>query len=153
MDRDGWMKAISLFSSTCGSSKMNPQVLFFDGHDSHFGDRATHILCSHHISPFILKAGDSTNDQSNDNGPNLKLKRYYSISKTKWQRQHGTMKFTPAHMNSILVEMWHLFQKKSALVIIDAFKKTKLLPPAPPDHDTNTQACLAATQTPSGKKS
>ena len=44
MDRDGWMKAMSLFSRTCGASKMNPQVLFFDGHDSHFDDRATHIL-------------------------------------------------------------------------------------------------------------
>ena len=31
-------------------------------------------------------------------------------------------------------------------------KKTKLLPLAPPDHGTNTQACLAASQTPSGKK-
>ena len=62
------------------------------------------------------------------------------------------MKFTPSHMNSVLVEMWHLFQQQSALVIIDAFRKTKLLPLAPPDHDTNTQAFLAATQTPSGKK-
>ena len=63
------------------------------------------------------------------------------------------MNFTPAHMNSVLVEMWHLFQQQSALVIIDALRKTKLLPLAPPDHDTNTQACLATTQTPSGKKS
>ena len=63
------------------------------------------------------------------------------------------MKFTPAHMNSILVEMCHLFQQQSARVIINAFLKTKLLPLAPPDHDTNTQACLSATQTPSGKKS
>ena len=62
------------------------------------------------------------------------------------------MKFTPAHMNSFLVEMWHSFQQQSACVIIDAFKKTKLLPLVPPDHDTNTQACLAATQTPSGNK-
>ena len=31
-------------------------------------------------------------------------------------------------------------------------KKTKLLPLAPPDNDTNTQAYLAAPQTPSGKK-
>ena len=49
--------------------------------------------------------------------------------------------------------MWHSFQQKSACVIIDAFKKTKLLPLSSPDHDTNTQACLAATQTPSGEKS
>ena len=105
MDMDGCMKSMSLFSRTCGSIKMNPQVLLFDGHDIHFDDRATHILQSHHISPFVLKAGNSTNDQPNDNGPNLKLKRYYGIAKVKWQRQHGTMKFTPAHMNSVLVEM------------------------------------------------
>ena len=60
-----WMKEMSLFSRTYGASKLNPQVLFFDGHDSHFYDRATHLLRSHHISPFILKAGDSTNDQPN----------------------------------------------------------------------------------------
>ena len=63
------------------------------------------------------------------------------------------MKFTPAHMSSVLVEMWPLFKQQSACVIIDAFRKTKLLPLALPDHDTNTQACLAATQTPSGNKS
>ena len=80
---DGWMEAMSLFSSTCGAIKINPQVLFFDSHDSHFYDRATHILQSHHISPFILKAGDSINDQPNDNGPNLKLKIYYAIAKVK----------------------------------------------------------------------
>ena len=134
MDRDVWMKAMSLYSRTCGAIMMNPQVLFFDGHDSHFDDRATHIMRSHHISPFILKAGDSTNDQPNDNGPNRMLKRYYSIARVKWQREHGTMKVTPAHMNYVLVEMWHLFQQQSARVIINALKKKKLLPLAPPDH-------------------
>ena len=63
------------------------------------------------------------------------------------------MKFTPSHMKYVLVEMWYLFQQQSACVIIDAFLKTKLLPLAPPDHDTNTEACLAATRTPSGNKS
>ena len=63
---------------------MNPQVLFFDGHDSHFGDRATHLLRSHHISPFILKARNSTNDHPNDNGPNLNLKIYYGIAEVEW---------------------------------------------------------------------
>ena len=130
---------------------MNSQVLFFNVHDSQFDDRATHIMLSHHISPFILNAGDSTNDQPNDNGPNLKLKIYYSGARFKWQRQHGTMQFTPDHMNYVLVEMWHSFQRQSACVIINA-KKRKLLPLATPDHDTNAQACLAATETPSGKK-
>ena len=56
-------------------------------------------------------------------------------------------------MNYVLVEMWHSFQQQSACVIIDALKKTKLLTLAPPDPDTNTQAYLTATQTPSGTKS
>ena len=56
-------------------------------------------------------------------------------------------------MNYVLVEMWHSFQQQSASVVIDALKKTKLLPLAPPDHDTNAQGCLAATQTPLGMKS
>ena len=128
MDRDGWMKATSLSSRTCRSRNMNPQVLLFDGHDSHFDDRATHIMRSHHISPFILKAGDSTNDQPNDNGPNLNLNRYYGVSRIKWQRHHGTMKFTPAHMNSVLVEICHSFQQQSACVIIDALKKRSSCP-------------------------
>ena len=61
------------------------------------------------------------------------------------RKRIGLYAFTPAQMNSVLVEMWHLFQQQSALVIIDAFRKTKLLPLAPPDHDTNTQACLASS--------
>ena len=76
MDRYGWMKTLSLFIRTCGDSKLNPQVLLCDVHDSQFDDRATHILQSHHISPFILRYGESTNNQPNDNGPNLNLKRY-----------------------------------------------------------------------------
>ena len=44
------------------------------------------------------------------------------------------------------------FQQKSASIIIDALKKTKLLPLSPPDHDTNAQSYLAAIQTPLGMK-
>ena len=49
--------------------------------------------------------------------------------------------------------MWHSFQQQPASVIIYAFNKIKLLPLPPPNHDINTQACLAAAQTPSGAKS
>ena len=121
MDRGGWIKAMSLFSRTYVSRNLNPQDLLFDSHDSHFDERATHILQYHHIYTFILKAGNSTNNQSNYNGPNLKLKIYYSIVKVKWNRQHGTMKCTPYHMNYVPVEMWHSFQQQSAYIIIGAF--------------------------------
>ena len=110
MDRDGWMKSASLFSRTCGDRKLNIWFLLFDGHYRNFDDRDTHLLQSHHISPFILKTSDSTNDHQNDNGPNLKMKRYYILAEVKWQRQHGTMKFTAYHMNYVLVDMWHSFQ-------------------------------------------
>ena len=56
-------------------------------------------------------------------------------------------------MNSVLVEMWHSFQQQSASIVVASILKTKLLPIATPDHDTNTQGCLSATQTPSGMKS
>ena len=49
--------------------------------------------------------------------------------------------------------MYHLLQQQSAFCIIGDFKKTKLLTLSPPDHDTNSQGFLAATQTPSGMKS
>ena len=55
-------------------------------------------------------------------------------------------------MNSVLVKTWHQFKQQSAYFIIDA-KKTKILPLSPPDNDTNTHVCLAATQTQLGKKS
>ena len=92
IDRDFWMKAISLFSRTCWASKINPQVLFFDVHDRHFNDRDTHLLRYHHIYPFILKAGDSTNDQPNDNGAQPEAEEILRHSKsemaeTAWNRQ------------------------------------------------------------------
>ena len=74
MDRDGWIKATTQFSNICGASPVNNQILFFNGHDSHFDDRLLTQMQSKKIQPFILKAGDSINDQSNDNGPNLRLK-------------------------------------------------------------------------------
>ena len=92
MDRDGRMKEISLFSRICGARKLHTQVLFLDGHGSHFDDRVhTYSAIPSHL-PIFLKAGDSNNYQTNDNGPNLKLKRYYSIvknemSETAWNHE------------------------------------------------------------------
>ena len=69
-DRDRWLKAMTKFSNICGASPVNNQILFFDGHDSHFDDHDLTQMQSKNIQPFILKAGDSINDQPNDNGPN-----------------------------------------------------------------------------------
>ena len=67
---------MSQFSNICGASPVNNQILFFDGHDSHFNDRALTQMQRKNIQPFILKAGESINDHPNNNGPNSKLKSF-----------------------------------------------------------------------------
>ena len=104
MDIDGWLKAMTQFSNICGASPVNNQIIFFDGHDSHFYDLALTYMQSKNIQPFILKVGDSINNQPNENGPNSKLKALYNISKAKWMLKYGTTRFQPHHMNSVLVE-------------------------------------------------
>ena len=103
MDRDGWRKAMTQFSNICGASPVNNQILFVDGHDSHFGDRALTQMQSKNIQPFILKAGDSINNQPNDNGPNSTMNR----SKAKWMMKYGTTRLQPHHMSAVLVEAWN----------------------------------------------
>ena len=79
MDIDGRLKAIPKFSNVCGSSPVNNQIIFFDGHDSHFNARALRHIQFRNSQHFVLKSGDSTNDKHNDNGPNDKLKYLYNI--------------------------------------------------------------------------
>ena len=80
MNRDGWLKAMTQFSNICGASPVKNQILFFNGHNSHFNDRALTHMQIKNIQPFILKAGDSINNQPNDNGPNSTL-RLYTIAR------------------------------------------------------------------------
>ena len=147
MDRDGCIKAMIQLSNICGASPVNNQIIFFDGHDSHFKDRALIKMQRKNIQPFILKAGDSINDQPNDNGPNSKLKSLYNISKAMWMLKYGTTRFQPNHMNSVLVEAWTSFKVSSGNIIVDSFAKTHLLPLSPTNMITNTQAMVASTQT------
>ena len=135
------------FKTVCGANNINPQVLLYDGHVSHFGNRAIHILLSHHIKPFIIKADESINENPNDNVPNLKLKGIYGKARINCQRQHRTPKFTTEEMNYVLVETWRYFQLSSAPVTINAVKKKNIAPLTAPEKDANTQDYLAATQT------
>ena len=65
-------------------------------------------------------------DQPNNNGPNLKLNYLYGNARMNWMRNNGTLKFTRAHMNSILVEKWEAFKILSATITQEYFKKTHL---------------------------
>ena len=104
------------------------------------------------IQPFILKAGDSGNDQPNDNGQNFKLKSIYNEAKSEWMLKYRTANFSPHHMNTILVESWDAFRVSSGKVKRYNFVKTKLFPLSPPESNINIQACAASAQVPSGAK-
>ena len=99
------------------------------------------------IQQFILEAGDSINDQPNDNMPNSRLKALCNLSKAKWMLKYGTTRFQSRHMNSVLVEAWDAFKVSYGNSIVDSFNKNHLLPLSPPNMLTNTQACVASVQT------
>ena len=70
MNRYGWLKAMSQLSNVYGASSVNNKIIFFNGHDSRFDDRSLIHTEKQNIQTFILKLGDSVNDQPNDNGKN-----------------------------------------------------------------------------------
>ena len=147
MDWDGWIKDINQLSKICGASPVNNQILFFDGNDSHFDDRALTQTQSKNIQTFIIKAGDPINDHPNDNRHNSKLKVLYKMSKAKCMLKYGNTRFQPHHMNYVLVETYENFTVSSGNIIRDRFSKTHLLPLSQPKMITNTQACVESVQT------
>ena len=85
-------------------------------------------------------------DQPNDNVLKMKLKNFYGNEIIKWMIHHGTLKFTPPHMNSVLVETWEDFKPSSATITQKYFKKTNFPPLYPTYIATNHKACIAGTQ-------
>ena len=71
---DRWLKTMTQLFNICSASLVKNQIIFFYGHDSHFDDHALKKMQRKNIQTFIIKAGDSINDQPNENGPNSKLK-------------------------------------------------------------------------------
>ena len=126
------IKSMTQFSNVCGASPVNNRILLFYGHGSHFNDGTLRQIVYKNIQPFVLKSGDSINDQPNDNVPNDKLKYLYNVANIAWMLKYGTIKFSPHHMNSILVEAWDSFKISSGNIIRDSFAKTKLPPSALP---------------------
>ena len=146
MDRDGWLKAMTQLSNTCGVSPVKNHILFFDGHKSHFDNHSLIQMKSKKIHPFILKLVESINGQLNDNGTNSKLMSLYNISKAKWMMKYGTTRFQPHHMNSVLDETWEAFMVPAGKIIRDNFAKNIILPFRPTSTIINTQAYVASTQ-------
>ena len=108
---------------------INNHIPFFDGHNSHFDDGALRQIMCKKIQPFVLKSGDPISDHTNDNGPDAKLKSLYNIEKSAWMLNYGTTKFSPHHMNYVLVEAWDAFNMSAGNIIRDGFEK-KIYPPS-----------------------
>ena len=133
MDSGGWHKTMSYFSSMCFYSPLDTQVLFYDGHGKHLDDREFYIPWRHNIQSFVLQAGDYVNDHPKNNGQIMKLKNLYGDSVINWMRHHGTLKFTPPHINYFLIEIWEDLKISSAKITQKYFKRTPH-PPIPTIH-------------------
>ena len=84
-------------------------------------------------------------DQPNDNGSNMKLNYFYGNTRMNYMRHHGTLNFTQAHMNSVLIATWESLKLPSTKINCNDYKKTNITPLSPPDIDTNHQACIYGT--------
>ena len=69
------------------------QKILFDRHNNQFYERALMHMGRQNIQPFVLKAGDSVNDQPNNNGPNSKIKSLYNEVKDAWMLKYGKKSF------------------------------------------------------------
>ena len=117
MDRYGWVKAITQLSNICSASPVNNQIIFFDWYNSHFVDSPLTQIQGRNIQTFILKPGDSINNQCNDNGTNSKLKALYNILKAKWMLKYGSTRFQPHNTNYVPVETWETFTVSDVNII------------------------------------
>ena len=87
-----------------------------------------------------------------DNGSNAKLKSLCNVAKSAWMLKYRMEKFSPHHINSILVKAWDDFNISSGNIIMDSFLKKRHPPLIPTNLTTNTQASATSTQVYSGAK-
>ena len=130
MDIYWCLKAITQLSKIYGASPVNNKIIFFGGHNSHFGDRANIHMEHQNIQPLFLKAGNYINVHLNDNGPNSKLKCCYNELKPVLILKYGMTNLLPCRMKSIFVESWYVFNISAGNIIRYIFSK-KNTPPHP----------------------
>ena len=106
MDLDRWIKSMARLFSMCVSYTLNPQILFYDGHDRHFWYWALNVLCSQHIQAFVHISVDSTHDHPNYNFPIFNLNHIFFNSQINWMSKNVTLEFTICQMNNVMVEIW-----------------------------------------------
>lgn len=114
------------------SEDSEPLYLFIDGHHSHKSPEALAELLAANIHVFFLRAGNSDNDQPNDNGPNSALKslyakhhdRFFSGVDSSFTRVQA---MSPPVFNQIFLSAWQDLILKGD-VIKRAFEKTGLHP-------------------------
>ena len=65
---------------------------------------------------------------------------------------HENLKFSPDHINDVLVETWEYLKLSSSTITQEYFKKTHIIPLSLQDKELYHQAGLTATQMSNGQK-
>ena len=132
MTRSMQMRWAMSFQRATGACQENPQFLFLDAHDSHWGSEFLRFCRFHYIFVFFLPSNGSVNDQPNDNGPNAVIKSLYGKYYGIWRQRNGGKKFSPMDCNWVLTQAMNEFERDTGNVgvVRRAFALCGIFPPA-----------------------
>jgi hypothetical protein len=140
MDKEAFAIYLKALRQQSLASLTNPQLLFYDGHGSHWALDAIQEVSEGNVHCFVLKANDSVHDQPNDNGVNSRLKALIYRKIATWRSHNPIAAIRQAIFNSIAVEAWEEFKLDAAPVIRKAFLVTGIYPFNPlPETYSRTQ--------------
>lgn len=80
---------------------------------------------------FFLKAGDSVNDQPNDNEFNVKAKYIYSYKNALWDEEYVSTYYSLPMMNNVIVITLTQLSYEAGTTIRFSFEVTNILPLRP----------------------
>jgi hypothetical protein len=105
-------------------------IVYVDGHDSHFNGNVFQFFSEVNISCRFLKSNDSVNDQPLDNGVNSLISKAYNEKYNDWRVRNMAETITPAIFNDIFSKAFESVRtaETTRKVIIESFRKTGIFP-------------------------
>ena len=130
----GCLKYNTNLSNVFVANPYKKQIFSSDGKVRKLYYRSLHYLYIQKIQTFVLKSRECSSGQPSNGGPNEKLKARYNNSNKYSMMKHGRRKFTPPHMNAILLKAWDAFNLSSVNLVRDIFKIKKTTSPHYPQN-------------------
>ena len=128
----GCLKYNTNLSNVFVANPYKKQIFSSDGKVRKLYYRSLHYLYIQKNQTFVLKSRECSSGQPSNGGPNEKLKARYNNSNKYSMMKHGRRKFTPPHMNAILLKAWDAFNLSSVNLVRDIFKIKNYFPSLPP---------------------